>query len=104
MELWIESGFLRGYTQGNHVYLCSYAPRKARVHQAGHTSAFGEEFEPLERNIRRDGGLSDELLKTKDVMLPGGFPHTFLRLTDERGLTKTYMEWLRDRKIERVKE
>lgn len=104
LELWIESGCLRGYTIGNHVYLCPWTPRKIRVHQAGHTPAFGEEFEPLEHDYREDGGLPDEPLRTRDVMLPGGFPHTFLRLTDERGLTETYMEWVGEGKIERVGE
>lgn len=101
---WVGSRFLRGYTRGNHVYLCPATPRPVRVHQAGHTPAFGDVFEPLAAGYRDDGGLPDEPLWTFDVMLPGDFPHTFLRLTDRRGLTGAYEAWLRDGRIRRVRE
>lgn len=101
---WAESGFLRGYTLGNHVYVCRDAPRPVRIHQAGHTPAFGEVFEPLAGERRPDGGLPDEPLHTLDVMLAGDFPHTFLRFTDRRGLAGAYRAWLHDGRIDRVRE
>lgn len=101
---WASSRFLRGYTLGNHVYLCPATPRVVRVHQAGHTPAFGEVFEPLGGEPRDDGGLPDEPLRTVDVMLPGNFPHTFLRLTDRRGLTGAYHAWYHSGHIRRVQE
>lgn len=99
---WRESDYLRGYTLGDEVYLCPNAPRALRVHQAGHAPAFGREFEPLRTERRADGGLDDEPLRTLDVMLPGGFPHAFLRLRDPRGLGRSYDEWLREGRIRRV--
>lgn len=102
--LWLNSRFLRGYTIGNDVYVCPRTPRKVRIHQAGHTPVFGEIFEPLEADYQADGGLPDEPLRTLDVMLPGDFPHTFLRLKDPRGLTGAYRAWLHDGTIQRVPE
>lgn len=101
---WAGSRFLRGYTIGNHVYLCPATPRAVRVHQAGHTPAFGDVFEPLAGDYRGDGGLPDEPLRTLDVMLPGDFPHTFLRLTDRRGLAGAYRAWCHDGRIQRTSE
>lgn len=101
---WAGSQFLRGYTLGNQVYLCPATPRAVRVHQAGHTPAFGEVFDPLAGDFREDGGLPDEPVRTLDVMLPGNFPHTFLRLTDRRGLTDAYRAWCRDGRIRRTLE
>lgn len=101
---WAGSRFLRGYTLGNHVYLCPATPRTVRVHQAGHTPAFGGVFEPLVAESRDDDGLPDEPLRTFDVMLPGDFPHTFLRLTDRRGLGGAYRAWYLDGWIQRVPE
>jgi hypothetical protein len=98
---WQESNYLRGYTLGDDVYLCPNAPRVLRVHQAGHASSFGREFEPLWTERRDDGGLNDEPLWTFDVMLPGGFPHTFVRLRDHRGLGEAYEEWLEEGRIVR---
>ncbi|MFB6354335.1 MAG: hypothetical protein ABEJ92_09635 [Halobacteriales archaeon] len=100
---WAASRFLRGYTLGDDVYVCPLTPLTVRVHQAGHTAAFGEVFEPLAGDYRADGGLPDEPLRTVDVMLPGAFPHTFLRLTDRRGLAETYRAWCRDGRIRRVR-
>lgn len=104
LERWVRSGFLRGYTLGDHVYVCRHAPRTVRVHQAGHTPAFGDRFEPLAADYRADGGLPDEPLRTVDIMLPGDFPHTFLRLTDRRGLGGAYRTWYRDGRLRRVRE
>ncbi|THE65228.1 hypothetical protein D8Y22_08420 [Salinadaptatus halalkaliphilus] len=101
---WSEGDFLRGYTIGDDVYLCPYTPRVVRVHQAGHAPSFGEAFEPLAERRREDGGLPDEPLRTADVMLPGAFPHTFLRLTDRRGLGGAYRFCLADGRIGRVRE
>lgn len=101
---WTASRFLRGYTLGADVYVCPNTPLTVRVHQAGHTPAFGEAFEPLVGDYREDGGLPDEPLRTVDVMLPGDFPHTFLRLTDRRGLAEAYRAWCRDGRIRRVRE
>lgn len=101
---WAGSRFLRGYTIGNDVYVASDTPRKVRVHQAGHTPSFGEVFEPLAADSRDDGGLPDEPLLTLDVMLPGDVPHTFLRLTDRRGLAGAYRSWYRDGRLVRVRE
>lgn len=101
---WAGSRFLRGYTLGDHVYVCPATPRTVRVHQAGHTPAFGDLFEPLAGDYRDDGGLPDEPLRTLDVMLPGDFPHTFLRLTDRRGLGGAYRAWYREGRIRRVRE
>ena len=50
---------------------------------------------------RADGGLDDEPLRTLDVMLPGAFPDTLLRLRDPRGLGETYDRWLREGRIRR---
>lgn len=102
LDLWLDSGCLRGYTLGDDTYVCSRAPRVLRVHQAGHAPSFGRQFEPLRADRRADGGLADEPLSTFDVMLPGGFPHTLLRLRDSRGLGATYDEWVRRGRIERV--
>lgn len=102
--LWLDSRFLRGYTIGNDVYVCPRTPERVRVHQAGHTPAFGEIFEPLVADYQADGGLPDEPLRTLDVMLPGDFPHTFLRLKDTRGLAGAYRAWLHDGTIQRVIE
>lgn len=101
---WSEGGFLRGYTIGDGVYLCPNAPRVVRVHQAGHAPSFGAAFEPLAEPLRDDGGLPDEPLRTLDVMLPGAFPHTFLRLTDRRGLAGAYRVRLADGRIRRVRD
>lgn len=102
LDRWLDSGCLRGYTLGDHTYVCSNAPRVLRVHQAGHTPTFGRQFEPLRAERRPDGGLPDEPLRTLDVMLPGAFPHTMLRLRDPRGLGPTYDEWVREGRLERV--
>lgn len=104
LAAWTRSRFLRGYTLGNDVYLCPAAPRPVRVHQAGHTPAFGEVFDPIVGDRRADGGLPDEPLRTLDVMLPGNVPHTFLRLTDRRGLAGAYRAWYYDGRVERVRE
>jgi hypothetical protein len=101
LELWLASGCPRGYTRGDHTYVCANAPRVLRVHQAGHAPAFGGEFDPLRTVRRPDGGLADEPLRTLDVMLPGAVPHTLLRLRDPRGLGETYDAWLRDGRIVR---
>lgn len=98
---WQASSYLRGYTLGDDVYLCPDAPRVLRVHQAGHAPSFGSQFELLRRPRRDDGGLDDEPLSTLDVMMPGRFPHTLLRLRDPRGLADTYEEWLADGRIAR---
>lgn len=98
---WQSSSYLRGYTLGDHVYLCPNAPRVLRVHQAGHAPSFGAQFEPLRRPRRDDGGLDDEPLSTLDVMMPGRFPHTLLRLRDSRGLAATYEAWLAEGRIAR---
>ena len=92
--LWLEKRCLRGYTLGNHVYVCPDAPTILRVHQAGHAPAFGGLIETLVRPRRSDGGLDDEPLRTLDVMLPGDFPHTLLRLTERRDLRGTYERWV----------
>ena len=104
LATWVEHRCLRGYTIGAHVYVCPDAPRVVRVHQAGHAPAFGEVFEPLAAEERDDGGLPDEPLHTLDVMLPGAFPHTFLRRTDRRGLAGAYRAWFHDGRLERVHE
>lgn len=83
--------------------VCPNAPRVLRVHQAGHAPAFGRGCETLVQPRRENGGLDDEPLYTLDVMLPGDFPHTVLRLRDPRGLTDRYEAWLRDGKITRVR-
>ena len=101
LEQWLDSGCLRGYTIGDHTYICANAPRVLRVHQAGHAPAFGDAFEPLCGERRADGGLPDEPLRTFDVMLPGAVPHTLLRLRDPRGLGETYHDWLREGRIAR---
>ncbi|RDI69998.1 hypothetical protein DWB78_15305 [Halopelagius longus] len=102
LRVWIGTRFLRGYTLGDEVYVCPNAPRVLRVHQAGHAPSFGSEFPPLVRPRREDGGLEDAPVYTLDVMLPGAFPHTFLRLRDSRNLTGAYETWLRDGRIARV--
>ncbi|WP_135364379.1 hypothetical protein [Halosimplex halophilum] len=102
VRLWVESDFLRGYTLGDDVYVVPRAPTVVRVHQAGHTPEFGAAFDPLAADYRGDGGLPDEPLHTADVMLPGKFPHTFLRLRDPRGLRGAYRAWLHDGHLERV--
>jgi hypothetical protein len=104
LRLWVSKGMPRSYTLGNHTYFCPYAPRVLRVHQAGHAPAFGKKFEPLRTERRDNGGLEDEPLGTFDVMLPGDFPHTFVRLTDHRGLEDEYIDWVEDGRIERKKE
>lgn len=104
LRLWVGSSFLRGYTLGNDVYVCPSTPRIVRIHQAGHTPAFGDAFEPLADERREDGGLPDEPLSTMDVMLPGSFPHTFLRFRDPRGLGGAYRVWLQDGVVARVSE
>lgn len=102
LDCWLDSRCLRGYTIGDHTYVCSNAPRVLRVHQAGHTPSFGRQLEPIHTERRDDGGLADEPLSTFDVMLPGDFPHTLLRLRDPRGLGETYDRWFREGRIERV--
>lgn len=102
LDRWLESGCLRGYTLGDHVYVCPNAPRVLRVHQAGHAPSFGRQFDPLVAPRRADGGLEDEPLRTLDVMLPGDLPHTLLRLRDPRGLGATYDRWLREGRIRRA--
>lgn len=102
LDRWLASRCLRGYTIGDHTYVCSNAPRVLRVHQAGHTPSFGRQFEPICTEYRDDGGLADEPLGTFDVMLPGDFPHSVLRLRDTRGLGRTYDEWVREGRVERV--
>ena len=98
---WQASGYLRGYTLGDDVYLAPNAPKGLRVHQAGHAPTFGSAFEPLRNDRRDNGGLPDEPLLTFDVMLPGGFPHTFVKLRDPRGLSRNYLQWLRTGRIHR---
>jgi hypothetical protein len=104
LRKWLWSGVPRGFAVGDELYVCTNAPRTVRVHQAGHTPVFGGEFEPLKRSRNPDGGLPDEPLSTFDVMLPGDYPDTFLRLTDRRGLKPTYDEWLRAGKIRREEQ
>lgn len=101
LRRWQASGYLRGYTLGNDVYLAPNAPRSLRVHQAGHAPAFGRTFDPIYEDRRDDGGLPDELLRSFDVMLPGGFPHTFLKFRDPRGLGDRYDDWLTSGRIRR---
>lgn len=101
LELWLDARCLRGYTIGDRTYVCSNAPRILRVHQAGHAPTFGRQFEPLRTERRPDDGLEDEPLRTLDVMLPGDFPHTLLRVRDPRGLGERYDAWLREGRIER---
>ena len=101
LDRWLDAGCLRGYTLGDHTYVCPNAPRILRVHQAGHAPSFGEEFETLRADRRADGGLDDEPLLTLDVMLPGAFPDTLLRFRDPRGLGETYDRWLREGRIRR---
>lgn len=101
---WIEGGFLRGYTIDDDVYVCPNTPRIVRVHQAGHAPSFATAFDPLADPPREDGGLPDEPLYTFDVMLPGGFPHTFCRLTDRRGLTGAYRLCLAKGLVHRLEE
>lgn len=103
LRLWLETRCLRGYTLENEVYVCPKAPQVLRVHQAGHAPAFGKRCDTLVQPRRQNGGLDDEPLNTLDVMLPGDFPHTLLRLRDPRGLTDRYEAWLRDGKIKRVR-
>lgn len=100
--LWLEKRCLRGYTLGNHVYVCPDAPTVLRVHQAGHAPAFGGTIDTLVRPRRPDGGLDDEPLRTLDVMLPGDFPHTLFRLTDRRGLRGTYERWVETGRVHRT--
>jgi hypothetical protein len=102
LAAWSGTRFLRGYTLGNHVYVCPGCPTVVRVHQAGHAPAFGGEFDTLARDRRADGGLPDEPLHTLDVMLPGRFPHTLLRWRDPRGLREAYRRWLREERVVRV--
>lgn len=102
LRVWLETRCLRGYTLENEVYICPNAPRVLRVHQAGHAPAFGKGCETLVQPRRKDGELDDEPLYTFDLMLPGDFPRTFLRLRDPRGLSDRYEAWLRDGKITRV--
>jgi len=99
--VWADTDYLRGYTLGDDVYVCPNCPRIVRVHQAGHTPSFGAELEPLRTERRADGGLEDEPLRTLDVMLPGGFPHAFLRYRDSRGLVETYESWVESGRIRR---
>ena len=101
LHCWAGSSYLRGYTLGDETYVCPDCPRVVRVHQAGHTPAFGERFDTLVDGRRGDGGLPDEPLRTLDVMLPGRFPHTLLRVRDSRGLRDTYDEWLADGRLAR---
>jgi hypothetical protein len=101
LDRWLDADCLRGYTLGDHTYVCPNAPRVLRVHQAGHAPSFGEEFDTLRADRRADGGLDDEPLRTLDVMLPGAFPDTLLRLRDPRGLGETYDRWLREGRIRR---
>lgn len=101
LDLWLGTRCLRGYTLGDHTYVCPNAPRVLRVHQAGHAPSFGREFEPLRTERRPDGGLEDEPLRTLDVMLPGDFPHTLFRFRDPRGLGETYDEWVRSGRLVR---
>ncbi|WP_424016223.1 hypothetical protein ACOZ4N_00200 (plasmid) [Halorientalis pallida] len=103
LRVWLSNRCLRGYTLENEVYVCPKAPRVLRVHQAGHAPAFGKGCETLVQPYRENGGLDDEPLYTFDVMLPGNFPHTLLRLRDPRGLTDRYEAWLRDGNITRVR-
>jgi hypothetical protein len=103
LRMWLKTRCLRGYTLENEVYVCPNAPRVLRVHQAGHAPAFGKGCETLVQPRCENGGLDDEPLSTLDVMLPGDFPHTLLRLRDPRGLTDRYEAWLRDGKIARVR-
>lgn len=101
LRLWAERNYLRGYTLGDDVYVCPGTPRVVRVHQAGHAPSFGRAFDTLRRERRADGGLEDEPLRTLDVMMPGRFPHTLLRVRDPRGLTGTYEEWVAEGRIAR---
>lgn len=94
LRCWMDASYLRGYTLGDETYVCPRCPRVVRVHQAGHAPSFGREFDTLADGRRPDGGLPDEPLRTLDVMLPGRFPHTLLRLRDSRGLHDRYDEWL----------
>ncbi len=103
LRVWLATRCLRGYTLGNEVYVCPNAPRVLRVHQAGHAPAFGRKCPTLVRPRRDDGGLDDEPLATLDVMLPGDFPHTLLRLRDPRGLTERYERWVREGRIQRAR-
>lgn len=102
LRIWIGTRFLRGYTLDDEVYVCPDAPRILRVHQAGHAPAFGHDCDTLVRPRRGNGGLDDEPLHTLDVMMPGDFPHTLLRLRDPRGLCERYDEWLAEGRIARV--
>lgn len=98
---WWGTDCMRGYTRGNDVYLCPNAPEVVRVHQIGHAPAFGRRFDPLRTERRADGGLEDEPLWTLDVMLPGRFPHTLLRLRDSRGLCDSYERWVESGRVAR---
>lgn len=102
LGVWLRTRCLRGYTLGDDVYVLENAPRVLRVHQAGHAPAFGGPVDTLVRDRRDCGGLPDEPLRTFDVMLPGDFPHTFLRFRDARDLTNRYEEWLASGRIRRV--
>jgi hypothetical protein len=102
LDVWWQSNCLRGYTLGDDVYVCPGTPRTVRVHQAGHAPSFGARFQPMARERREGGGLPDEPLRTLDVMLPGGLPHTLCRLRDQRGLGEAYDEWLREGRIGRL--
>lgn len=98
---WWATDCMRGYTRGNDVYLCPNAPEIVRVHQVGHAPAFAQQFEPLRTDRREDGGLEDEPLSTFDVMLPGSFLHTLLRVRDSRGLRDTYERWVETGRVAR---
>lgn len=101
LRVWADTDYLRGYTLGDDVYVCSNCPPIVRIHQAGHAPSFGRAFDPLRTERRDDGGLEDKPLRTLDVMLPGGFPHAFLRLRDPRGLAEAYEAWVESGRIRR---
>ena len=88
---WVRGWFYRGFALGNIVYFSPWAPLKLRVHEAGHTPAFGSQFYPIKAAATPDGGLDHEPLSTFDIMLPGKF--SFLRFRDTRGLKEAYLRW-----------